>query len=194
MYALKVTDAKGETSMRNYFAAVEWAVDNKKEGRGCIINISLGMSYLDIINAAVSRAVDLGCVVVVAAGNSNIDACKISPASEPKAITVGSIDKTDWRADKSNWGRCLTVFAPGDKIHSTSIDGKATVKSGTSMAAPHVAGLAANVMSKTKNYQPADVLKEIIENSQRKELSLFYEKSPNLLASNIALNSFGVKS
>ncbi|KAJ9054299.1 hypothetical protein DSO57_1016089 [Entomophthora muscae] len=152
------------------------------------------MRYSESLNTAVRDAVQKwGCVVTASAGNKNVDACSKSPASAPTAITVGATDQTDSRADFSNWGKCLTLFAPGDKIHSTSIEDGECEKSGTSMAAPHVAGLAANVMSKTGKYNPDDVLKEIIDHSQPDVAKKHLKKSPNFLASNIFLNSFDVE-
>ncbi|KAJ9051007.1 proteinase B [Entomophthora muscae] len=188
MYAVKVINAQGKTNASQLIAGVEWAVNNKKEGRGCVINLSTGVLYSEDLNTAVSNAVqEWECVVTAAAGNKNVDACLYSPGSEPKAITVGYSDIDDWRVELSNWGKCLTVFAPGKKILSTVIEGGAGEKSGTSMAAPHVAGLAANVMSKYKKYQPDFVTKYIKKHSNKGVLADVGKESPKLLASNIGL-------
>ncbi|KAJ9063994.1 hypothetical protein DSO57_1035049 [Entomophthora muscae] len=87
------------------------------------------------------------------------------------------------RASFSNWGQCLDVFAPGENILSLSIDGDPLPKSGTSMAAAHVAGLAANLMSNTKNYNPDSVAEYIILHSKSGALTKVGKGSPNLLAS-----------
>ncbi|KAJ9051002.1 proteinase B [Entomophthora muscae] len=168
MIAVKVGDGKDPVLKSSLIAGVDWAVKDKKVGRGCVINISLALSLSKVLNRAAGNGVDLGCVVVAAAGNSNKDACNFSPASELKVITVGATDIKDVRADFSNWGKCVTLFAPGVDILSTTFYGfDHRSESGTSMAAPHVAGLAAIVLSKNKNYTPADVLKEIIEHATK---------------------------
>ncbi|KAJ9079341.1 proteinase B [Entomophthora muscae] len=180
LIAVKVIDGTG-------FAGVEWAVQNKLDGRGCVINVSLRVGRWDIINNAVGAAVDSGCVVTVCAGNDNSDACFFSPASEPRAITVGASNLDDKRAYFSNWGTCLDVFAPGEDIVSTSIDGGNYKMSGTSMATAHVAGLVANIMSNTGNYEPPSIYASTMLYSKFGKLDNIGEGSPNLLASNIDL-------
>lgn len=111
--------------------------------------MSLGGSFSTAVNRAVEAAVSTGITFVVAAGNSNKDASNTSPASAGSAITVGSTDNTDTRSKFSNYGRFVDVFAPGTDIVSAWMGSTtATHKlSGTSMASPHVAGLAATIMS-----------------------------------------------
>merc|ERR1712122_142729 len=94
---------------------------------------------------AVDAAVNSGVVVSVAAGNSNADACGFSPAYVPSAITVGSTTSTDARSSFSCYGTCVDIWAPGSDITSASheSDEGSTVKSGTSMSCPHVAGAVA---------------------------------------------------
>ncbi|KAJ9061880.1 hypothetical protein DSO57_1016117 [Entomophthora muscae] len=187
LVAVKMGNATLSAKASQVIDGVVWAVRNRRKGRGCVINLSLEVKYSVAFNIAVRNAVRLGCVVVVAAGNGNIDACNKSPASEPSAITVGASNLDDKRYEFSNWGQCLDVFAPGEDILSLSTEGDHLDKSGTSMAAAHVSGLAANVMSKTGNYNPADVLEEIIFYSKRGVLTNVGKRSPNLLVSNIGI-------
>lgn len=107
--------------------------------------MSLGGSYSAALNSAVESTISNGVTVVVAAGNDDADASNYSPASAKNAITVGAIDNTDTRADFSNYGAVLDVFAPGVDVKSAWIGSKSATNtiSGTSMATPHVAGLAA---------------------------------------------------
>lgn len=97
--------------------------------------MSLGGGFSSAVNSAVAATVNSGVTVVVAAGNSNADASNYSPASEPSAITVGAIDKTDARASFSNYGTPLAVFAPGVNVLSSWIGSTSSTNtiSGTSM-------------------------------------------------------------
>lgn len=119
-------------------------------GGKSVMNMSLGGSRSAAINSAINAIRAAGCVPVVAAGNENVDASNDSPASAAGALTVGAIDQTtDTRASFSNFGRPVDVFAPGVNVQSVGIKSTTatTVLSGTSMASPHVAGLAAYVMA-----------------------------------------------
>jgi subtilisin family serine protease len=121
--------------------------------------MSLGGPASQATDDAVARAVAAGVTVVVAAGNENQDACNVSPARAPSAITVGASDNRDARASFSNWGTCVDLFGPGVNILSaapTSNTATATM-SGTSMATPHVAGVAALVLSANPSWTPAQV-------------------------------------
>ncbi|KAJ9061971.1 hypothetical protein DSO57_1015398 [Entomophthora muscae] len=187
LVAVKMGNVTLSATVSQVIGGVAWVIRNKRLGRGCVINLSLEVKYSVAFNSAARNAVRLGCVVVAAAGNSNIDACNKSPASEPSVITVGASNLDDKRYEFSNWGQCLDVFAPGEDILSLSTEDDPLVDSGTSMAAAHVSGLAANVMSKIGNYNPADVLEEIIFYSKRGVLTNVGKRSPNLLVSNIGI-------
>ncbi|KAJ9066290.1 hypothetical protein DSO57_1010928 [Entomophthora muscae] len=93
----------------------------------------------------------------------------------------------DKRYEFSNWGKCLDLFAPGENILSLSIRGEARSDSGTSMAAAHVAGLAAYIMSNTKNYDPQRVFASIMLYSNTDDMKNLDKESPNFLASNVDL-------
>jgi subtilisin family serine protease len=114
------------------------------------MNMSLGGSRSRAVNSAINRVEAAGVVPVVAAGNENQDTANTSPGSAERAITVGAIDQTnDQRASFSNFGELVDVFAPGVRVLSVGIrnDNDTDTLSGTSMASPHVAGLAAYLMA-----------------------------------------------
>lgn len=115
-----------------------------------VMNMSLGGSKSNAVNSAINALRAAGVVPVVAAGNENVDAANDSPASASGAITVGAIDQTtDRKASFSNFGQFVDVFAPGVNVKSVGISSTTdtAVLSGTSMASPHVAGLAAYLMA-----------------------------------------------
>jgi len=156
--AVKVLNRSGSGSMSGVILGIDHAVSNCDGSTKCVINMSLGGSKSTSLNMAVANAVNNGVHVVVAAGNENTDACIKSPASEPKAITVGSSTSTDTRSYFSNWGSCVDIFAPGSGIKAAWISSNTSTNtiSGTSMASPHVAGIAAFIAG-TGSFTPAQL-------------------------------------
>lgn len=115
----------------------------RKCPKGIVVNMFLSVAPSPAINAAAGCIVKSGYFLAVAAGNDDTDASHVSPSNEPMACTVGAIAQNDTRASFSNYGVSVDVFAPGVDIKSTWIKGGVTLESGTSMATPHVTGLAA---------------------------------------------------
>ena len=122
-------------------AGVNWVAQHSIHP--AVANISLGGDYSPMLNDAVTNVVNSGVFVAVAAGNSSDDACYYSPASAPGTYTVAAEDKTDTRASFSNYGGCVDGYAPGVAIKSDWLGGGTNTISGTSMATPHVTGVAA---------------------------------------------------
>lgn len=164
---MKVLDANGDGFLSDIIAGMQWAADTA-EDQGqigtSVISMSLGGNYSATANAATSAVIGRGITVVIAAGNSDINALEVSPASTPEAITVGATDKDDDRAFFSNWGPVLDIFAPGVNITSAWIGSPFAAKtiSGTSMACPHVAGLAAYFIGLDGPTLPSDLVDKII--------------------------------
>ncbi|TVY51756.1 Subtilisin-like protease 2 [Lachnellula cervina] len=152
LVAVKVLDADGAGSNSGVISGLNFVAQNVT-ARGlvgkAVMNMSIGGSKSTALNSAVAALVKAGVVVVVAAGNDNQDASNTSPASSPSAITVGAIDATDTKASFSNFGPALDIFAPGVNVLSVGIqsDTSTATLSGTSMASPHIAGLAAYLMA-----------------------------------------------
>jgi aqualysin 1 len=160
LHPVRVLDCTGVGSWATAIAGVDFVRNDCSRHKGpCVANMSLGGSSNVTLNQAVSNAVDAGVTFVVAAGNENVDACTRSPAGVAKAITVAAIDDNDTRAGFSNWGSCVDLFAPGVTIEGAWWGGaKATqTLSGTSMASPHVAGVAAQYLGQYPQATPAQV-------------------------------------
>jgi subtilisin family serine protease len=140
---VRVLDCNGSGSNSGVIAGVDWVTNNHINP--AVANMSLGGGISSALDTAVNNLANSGVPIAVAAGNSNADACGTSPARAANAITVGSTTTTDARSSFSNFGACLDIFAPGSGILSSyfSSDTATATLSGTSMASPHVAGVAA---------------------------------------------------
>jgi len=144
LYAAQTLSDKGGGARSWQYAAIDWVAE--KGARPTVLSMSLGGSGADPGYTTTLRAATrAGVVVVVAAGNSNADACNFSPAFSEYAITVGATTSANRRASYSNYGRCVDIMAPGSAIVSADVSGNTeySSKSGTSMACPHVSGAAA---------------------------------------------------
>ncbi|WP_433792316.1 S8 family serine peptidase [Actinoplanes sp. CA-252034] len=165
LVALRVLGCDGSGAFSDFIAAVDWVTANAK--LPAVANMSLGGPRSKALDAAVKRSIDKGVTYAIAAGNEDQNGCKSSPASTPDAITVGAVDSADRRADFSNWGNCLDIFAPGVDIKSSAkgSDTATQKMSGTSMAAPHVAGAAALVLAAHPDWTPRQVRDDLVANA-----------------------------
>ncbi|KAI0841241.1 oryzin precursor [Hypoxylon sp. FL0890] len=152
LVAVKVLNAEGSGAISQVIAGLQWAVDNATSNQRigkAVANMSLGALRIlsPSVNTAAAAAVKAGLFLAVAAGNGDIDASLYSPASEPTVCTVGATEANDSRAEFSNWGSVIDVFAPGVDIISTWNNGSTGIISGTSMATPHITGLGAYLLA-----------------------------------------------
>ncbi|GAA1693299.1 serine protease [Glycomyces endophyticus] len=180
LHGVRVLDNAGSGTTAGVVNGINWVAANAIEP--AVANMSLGGGYSASLNNAVEAAVDAGVTFAVAAGNEDQDACNVSPASAPSAITVAASDNTDTRAYFSNFGSCVDVFAPGVGITSawhTSNTATNTI-SGTSMASPHVAGAAAVYLGLNPSATTDDVAEWITGNAAAGRIS-DVQGSPNLL-------------
>lgn len=145
LVSVRVLDCGGSGTTSGVIAGLDWVASNKVANS--VANMSLGGGASTALDTAVSNLINAGTTVVVAAGNSKKDACRTSPARVPAAITVAASDQTDTFASFSNWGPCVDIIAPGVAITSAWINSSTRTISGTSMAAPHVAGAVARNLS-----------------------------------------------
>ena len=158
LVAVSILDCSGSGSLTVIAQGADWMIADHVSGPA-VANMSLGMGANSTLDAIVSKIVADGITVVVAAGNDSADACRYSPARVSSAITVGSTMNDDSRSSFSNFGSCVDIFAPGSDIYSSyknSSTGYA-ILSGTSMASPAVAGVAARFLSAYPNASPDSV-------------------------------------
>ncbi|MFC4609575.1 S8 family peptidase [Streptomyces maoxianensis] len=186
LIAVRVLDCNGSGSTAGVIAGVDWVTANAQ--KPAVANMSLGGGANTSLDNAVKKSIASGVSYSVAAGNGNIlglpaNACNYSPARVPEAITVGATDSTDRRASFSNYGTCLDLFAPGVNITSAWKDGDTATNtiSGTSMAAPHTAGVAALYLSTHATATPAQVRDAVVNNATSGKVQDPRTGSPNKL-------------
>ena len=152
VYSLRALDCKGSGAVSGIVEGMDFIakqVDSGVHDGPVVFSMSLGVKHSTSLNEAVRRVTKKGIVAVSAAGNQAGDSCNYSPASARVGISVGATDKKDHMVAFSNAGECTDIYAPGKFIKSatSSCDTCTEVLTGTSMAAPHVAGYMAIVMS-----------------------------------------------
>ncbi|TKX19986.1 cuticle-degrading protease-2 [Elsinoe australis] len=151
LIAVKACNKSISCRSQDVISGITWAIDDAKT-RGCpkgtVINLSLGGwgNWVAVKNA-VDTAANNGIFFAVASGNDGKDATDVYPASAPNACTVAASDSNNNFASFSNYGSVIDVFAPGARVTSLNANGGTTMMSGTSMASPHVAGLAAYLLA-----------------------------------------------
>ena len=181
---VRVLDCNGAGSLSTLLAGLEWILQDRAQSSGpAVVNMSLGGAPSSALDAQVNTLVNAGLTTVVAAGNSNMDACGTSPARVPGVLTVGATTETDQRASFSNYGPCVDLFAPGANILSAWHAGttSAAVTSGTSAAAPFVAGVAALALEKYPAASPASVSQTLVSQATIDQVTDAGADSPNRL-------------
>ena len=181
LVAVRVLDCSGSGSWSGVIAGIDWVRNNHV--KPAVANMSLGGGANSSVDTAVNNLNSAGVTPVVAAGNSNANACNYSPARASGAYTVGSTTSGDVRSSFSNYGSCVNIFAPGSSITSAwhTSDSATNTISGTSMASPHVAGVAALYLQGNTGASPSTVKNALTNNATTNRLSSIGTGSPNLL-------------
>jgi serine protease len=184
LVSVRVLDCNGRGTVSGAIAGIDWILRNHR-GPG-VANMSLGAARNEALNEAVRKLTAADVAVTVAAGNSDTDACTLSPASTPEAVTVGSAGsiRRNVRRPYSNWGDCVDLFAPGSEITSAShMDSwSSVVRSGTSMASPHAAGVLALWLQGDPSLVPsqlhhlivANATQDVVEDAKSRNAHMLY--------------------
>jgi subtilisin family serine protease len=171
LHAVRVLGCSGSGFTSGVIAGVEWVTAHRV--RPAVANMSLGGGASSSLDTAVRNSIASGVTYAIAAGNSNVSAASSSPARVVEAITVGSSTSSDARSSFSNVGSVVDLFAPGSSIRSTwfTSDSATATISGTSMASPHVAGVAARYLQGNPGASPSSVRNAIVSFSTTGRLS-----------------------
>jgi subtilisin family serine protease len=182
LVAVRVLNCAGSGTTTGIVNGINWVTANAV--RPAVANMSLGgLGNNTTMNNAVANSIASGISYAIAAGNSNTNACNFSPALVPTAITVGATGMNDARASFSNFGTCLDIFAPGVSITSAwfSSNSATNTISGTSMASPHAAGVAALILSGNPSWTPQQVRDEMVADATTGVVGNPGSGSPNRL-------------
>jgi aqualysin 1 len=183
LVGVRVLNCQGSGSTAGVIAGIDWVSGNHQAGQPAVANMSLGGGASSALDTAVLNSINDGVTYAIAAGNSNANACNASPARVGPAITVGATGSNDARASYSNFGTCLDLFAPGSSILSSwhTSDMASNTISGTSMAAPHAAGVAALYLEDHPSATPQAVRDAIVNTATPGVVTGAGSGSPNLL-------------
>lgn len=186
LIAVRVLDCAGSGYWSWIIAGIDYVTSHHQPGQPAVANMSLGGGVSTALDNAVKNSIASGVTYVIAAGNSNADACKSSPARVPEAITIGATDRSDARPSWSNWGSCVDFFAPGVDIASTwhTGDTASNTISGTSMASPHVAGVASQYLQNNPGATPQQVRSALYNKTTKDRVTRARSANDHLLFTN----------
>ncbi|KAH7056150.1 peptidase S8 and S53 subtilisin kexin sedolisin [Linnemannia elongata] len=187
LVGVKVLSKSGSGSTSGVVAGMDWVASRAVAGKS-VVNMSLGGGKSQAIDDAAGRLYAKNIPLIVAAGNSDDDACDGSPAGAANTFTVGASDRYDAPAYFTSWGSCVEIFGPGVDITSSWIGGTTAQKtiSGTSMATPHVVGVAALYIAQGGLSTAQSVFDKLVETATPDVISGNLNGSPNLLVYNSA--------
>jgi subtilisin family serine protease len=191
LVAVRVLNCSGSGTWSGVIAGINYVTAQHAAGAPAVANMSLGGGASSSVDTAVRNSILDGVSYAIAAGNGNAggkgqNACNYSPARVSEAMTIGATDRTDTKPRWSNYGSCVDLFAPGVSVTSswyTSNTATNTI-SGTSMATPHVAGVAAQYLQSNTAASPATVRNVLYNNATSNVVKSSSTTNPRLLFTN----------
>ncbi|MFF1559877.1 S8 family peptidase [Streptomyces sp. NPDC058279] len=179
LVSVRVLGCDGTGTYSGIIAGMDWVAENAKQP--AVLNASLGGPRSASVNAAATALSDAGVLPVVAAGNEAQDACNVSPASASRVVVAGASNRYDEETSFSNYGTCVSLYAPGQDITSAKLGGGSVALNGTSMASPHVAGVAVLYLQAHPAATPAEIAEFLGTGSSKDVLTSVSKGSPNEL-------------
>lgn len=179
LHSVRVLNCDGDALWSDIIAGIDWVTRNAQ--RPAVVNMSLGGEANEAVDDAIRRATAANIPFIVSAGNDGDNACRYSPSRVYSALTVGASARRDTVADYSNNGSCVDLFAPGTDIPSLSafVPGATLTSSGTSAAAPHVAGAAALYLERNPHASRKKVVNAVVGSATFGRLTGLGRTSPN---------------
>jgi subtilisin family serine protease len=188
LYSVRIGDCTSYVDPAKVVMGINWVRNNHV--KPAVVNLSLGFPATQAVDDAVNALVAAGVTVVVSAGNQAVDACTRSPARVSEVITVGASTSFDAPWAYSNFGACVDLYAPGDGVTSVKPGNMIATESGTSQAAPHVAGVAAMWLASNTGNTARGVTASIIMASTYNQLTGVMTGSPNFFLHSHPANNY----
>ncbi|MCX4526928.1 MULTISPECIES: S8 family peptidase [unclassified Streptomyces] len=179
LISVRVLGCNGSGDFSGIIAGLDWVARNARQP--AVLNASLGGPRSLALNNAATALSDRGVLPVVAAGNDAKDACEYSPASAARVLTVAASNVFDDETAFSNYGPCVSLYAPGQAIDSARLGGGSVAMNGTSMSAPHVTGTAALYKAVHPTAIPAEVAQALEAASTKDVLRNISKNTTNKL-------------
>lgn len=191
LFPVRVLDCDNRGNMSYVVAALDWIAASRDRSRPAVVNLSLNGPASQTLDNVVTRLIDSGVTVIVSAGNDGANACNYSPARVPTALTVASMNTSEYRAEFSNFGPCVDLFAPGMYIESAreNSDVDSGMFAGTSTSAALVSGIATLLLGENPGLTPAEVRDQILSVASTGVVSNAGEGSPNRFAHVVSTGS-----
>lgn len=186
---VRVADCSGGVTPEWLIKGIDWVIKNHPRNTAGVVNLSVAVNKSKAVDNAVAKLYNAGLVPVVSAGNQTADACRLSPAGSGRAFVVGGVNQNDQRTNNSNFGECVSIFAPGGLVTTEGVNGLPTTRTGTSFAAPHATGAIALYLSKYPKAKPAEVTGAITRNGLSGVVVDARSKKGNILLNTAFLNN-----
>jgi subtilisin family serine protease len=168
LHAYKVLDSEGEGNASTVIQALLHLIRVRQHSKNlCVVNLSLHTGNNRALDQVIEQASRAGIAIITSSANEHLDTCKLSPGGSKHVLAVGSTTIHDTVMPSSGRGACVRIFAPGKDIISAWPNESVHTMSGTSMAAPHIAGIASLFLSQRPYSNSREVIQDILNASTK---------------------------